>query len=126
MGSNPERVFIDYALSVSLQPQLQPPHPLPDGQPMHFTPFFFALTIYFIAIAKTNIRTIIITMFFIELTPYFIDNFFSVLFLRADSFLTSLSAFIIRYIMYPTIKITARSPGKNPTPNVPVVMSVPT
>ena len=86
-----------------------------DGQPMHFTPLFLALTMYAIAEPIITASTNITIIFFIN-TPYFLSE---------TSIFNLLSAFLINPTTIATIASTATRPGTNPVPTVPSVINVP-
>lgn len=89
------------------------------GQPMHFLPLRFALTIY--QIASPTATTIIARTIIFAISHYLETVFF----LTAYSALSFLSEFIHRYTIIAAIARTAISPGTKPVPTVPSVIIVP-
>ena len=101
-------------------PPLQQLHP--EGQPIHFAPFFLAFTMYATAAPIITISIAIAIISFMFILHYYIFIFF---FDENEYSTIFLSAFLIRYITIAAITATAMSPGKNPTPKAPVVITVP-
>ncbi len=118
------RRCIDYFSAVLLSEQQHEPcfeeaHCFECGQPMHFSPFIFALTMYITAHPIIITRIAVIIIFANIKSPLF--NYF----FAAYSALSSLFVFAISAQIITTNATIAISPPTKPAPKAPVVISVP-